>query len=339
METFIRGLPKAELHVHIEGTLEPALMLALAERNRVAIKYSSIDAIRRAYAFTSLQSFLDLYYEGMKVLVREQDFYDLTMAYLERARDDRVRHAEIFFDPQAHSERGIGFAKVIGGIRRALADGLERFGISSHLILCFLRHLSEDSARATLEEALAFREGIVAVGLDSSEMGHPPEKFAKVFAEARGEGFKTVAHAGEEGPPQYIWQALDLLQVSRIDHGIRCLEDPKLVERLVRERVPLTVCPLSNVRLRVFETMGEHNLGRLLELGIRATVNSDDPAYFGGYVSDNFLAAQRALGLEVSDIHQMARNAFEASFLEGERRDALVRELDDYVAGFSPARR
>jgi adenosine deaminase len=333
VESFIRGIPKTELHLHIEGTLEPDLMFALAARNGMSLRFESAEEVRRAYEFTDLQSFLDIYYESAQVLVHEQDFYDLTSAYLERDNADNVRHTEIFFDPQTHTNRGIAFETVFTGIHRALGEAETQWGMTSHLIPCFLRHLSADSALATLREALPFKSHIVAVGLDSSEAGHPPEKFVSVFDEARGAGFRTVAHAGEEGPPDYIRQALDLLKVSRIDHGVRCIEDDDLVERLARDDIPLTVCPLSNVRLHVFDTMENHNLKRLLDRGVRVTVNSDDPAYFGGYIGDNLLAAQAALGLSRNDVYGLTRNAIEAAFLEPDREEALLQELDEYVTG------
>ncbi|MGC1954333.1 MAG: adenosine deaminase [Gammaproteobacteria bacterium] len=335
METFIRNMPKAELHIHIEGSLEPELMFALAHRNGVRLPVASIDEVRHAYHFTDLQSFLDIYYAGAAVLRQEQDFYDLTWAYLERARGDNVRHTEIFFDPQTHTERGVPFEAVVTGIHRALQQGERLLGITSNTILCFLRHLSAEAAMATLEQALPFREWIVGVGLDSSERGHPPAKFTNVFDRARSEGFVTVAHAGEEGPPDHIWQALDLLKVSRIDHGVRCEEDAQLIERLRRQQVPLTVCPLSNVKLRVFEHMAAHNLKRLLNLGLCVTVNSDDPAYFGGYINDNFLAAHQALGLHRDHVIQLSRNAFRATFLDVSAQQQLLDELASYV-GESP---
>ncbi len=330
MTDFIRGLPKAELHLHIEGSLEPELMFEIARRNGVALPYDSIEDVRRAYAFSNLQSFLDIYYRGACVLLYEQDFYDMTWAYLKRAQADGVRHTEIFFDPQTHTDRGIAFETVITGIDRALRDGRVQLGISSGLILCFLRHLSAASAMETLEQALPFQDKMIAVGLDSSEVGHPPEKFAAVFDRARREGLMTVAHAGEEGPPEYIWQALDLLKVSRIDHGVRCAEDARLVQRLITGRVPLTVCPLSNVKLCVFERLEDHNLKALLDLGLCVTINSDDPAYFGGYITDNFIAVQQALALDRSSIMQLARHAFEASFLSPEQKRAYLGELTQY---------
>lgn len=335
MEALIRDLPKAELHIHIEGSLEPELMFELAARNDVKLPFASVEEVRRAYQFTDLQSFLDIYYEGARVLLEEQDFYDMTWAYLQKAHSQNVRHCEIFFDPQTHTDRGVAFATVINGIHRALTDGEQRLGISSGLILCFLRHLSAEAAMQTLEEALAFKPWIIAVGLDSSELGHPPQKFARVFDKAREYGFLTVAHAGEEGPPEYIWQALDVLKVSRIDHGVRCVEDPKLVRRLAEQQVALTVCPLSNVKLRVFDSIEQHNLKQLLDLGLCATVNSDDPAYFGGYLVENFLASQRALQLERDDICRLVRHSFEATFLPQERKQQLLDELQHCISAHS----
>jgi len=332
LERFIAGIPKAELHLHIEGTLEPELLFALAQRNRIPLRLKSVEEVRRAYQFHNLQSFLDIYYEGAAVLIQEQDFYDLAWAYFERASKQNVRHAEIFFDPQTHTERGIAFETVIAGLRRAMADAASKLNVSSRLILCFLRHLSAESAVRTLEEALPFKKWITAVGLDSSEAGHPPSKFARVFESARQEGLLAVAHAGEEGPPDYIWEALDVLKVKRVDHGVRCLEDPRLVQRLAREKIPLTVCPLSNIKLCVFEKMEHHNLKMLLEAELTATVNSDDPAYFGGYVADNFLAAQKALDLSRDQIATLARNSFEASFLSVEERKRYLDELSRYCA-------
>ena len=335
MDSFLRDLPKVELHLHIEGTLEPEHMFALARRNHVAVPFDSVDAVRRAYVFSSLQSFLDIYYAGCRALLAEQDFYELTAAYLARMAAQHVRHVEIFFDPQTHTERGVAFRTIVAGIHRALDEGQRQWGITSRLIMCFLRHLSADSAMATLRQAEAFAPWISAVGLDSSEVGHPPEKFRAVFDRARAAGFRAVAHAGGEGPPEYIWQALDLLKASRIDHGVRCLEDRRLVDRLVAEQVPLTVCPLSNVKLRVFPSMAEHNLRRLLDLGVRVTVNSDDPAYFGGYLTDNLEAAQEALGLGHEELRTLSRNAFEASFLAREEQQRHGAALDAYagVAG------
>jgi len=328
LTSLIQRIPKAELHLHIEGTLEPEMMMTLAQRNRIDLPYASVDEIRAAYNFSNLQSFLDIYYAGAQVLRKQQDFYDLTWAYLERAAEDNVRHVEIFFDPQTHTERGVDFATVVDGIHGALLDGQSQLGITYRLIMCFLRHLSASDAQATLDEALPFKDKIHAVGLDSSEVGHPPSKFVDVFDRARNEGFLTVAHAGEEGPPTYIWEALDLLKVERIDHGVRCLEDPALVERLVSEQIPLTVCPLSNVKLRVFDTLKQHNLKQLLQAGLCATINSDDPAYFGGYVGENYLRTQRALELTATDIHALARNAFTASFLSDADKQRYIAELD-----------
>ncbi len=337
MDDFIRDLPKAELHLHIEGTLEPELMFAIAKRNRVPLRFRSVDEVRRAYQFSNLQDFLDIYYEGAKVLLVERDFYDLTWAYLERAHADGVRHAEIFFDPQTHTDRGVAFETAITGIHRALADAEHKLRMSSGLILCFLRHLSAEAADATLTQALPFKEWIVAVGLDSSEVGHPPRKFRAVFDRAREAGLLAVAHAGEEGPPAYIWEALDLLQARRIDHGVRCVEDPNLVNRLVAEHIPLTVCPLSNVKLRVFDTMAGHNLRKLLELGLCVTVNSDDPAYFGGYIGENFRAARDALALTREQIAHLARNSFQASFLSPMEKRGHLEDIDRFVADHASA--
>ncbi len=332
MESFVKGLPKAELHIHIEGSLEPELIFELAKRNDVALPYASVEELRKAYAFTDLQSFLDIYYAGAGVLQTEQDFYDMTWAYLERVHGQAVRHTEIFFDPQTHTERGIAVETVLAGIQRATEDAREKLGLSSKLILCFLRHLSGEAAMQTLEEALPFKKSLVAVGLDSSEVGNPPEKFQKVFERALEEGLLTVAHAGEEGPPEYITQALDLLRVSRIDHGVRCLEDPALVERLVSEQIPLTTCPLSNVKLRVFETMEQNNLVKLMDAGLHVTINSDDPSYFGGYLAENYLAVHEALGIGRDRLADLARASFRASFLEPDEKQALIAEVDAYVA-------
>jgi adenine deaminase len=308
-------LPKAELHLHLEGTLEPELFFELARRNDVAVPYTDAGAIHDAYVFEDLQSFLDIYYQGCEVLVTEDDFYQLTAAYVRRAADQGVRHAEVFFDPQTHTDRSVPLAAVVNGIRRGLEEAESAFGMTSYLIPCFLRHLSAEAAMATLEELLGFRDAFIAVGLDSGEQGNPPSKFVDVFDRARAEGLLTVAHAGEEGPPSYIAEALDLLDVRRIDHGVRCLEDPDLVKRLVAEQVPLTVCPLSNVKLRVFPTLERHNLGRLLDAGLAVNVNSDDPAYFGGYVAENLAATAHALGLSGQQIVQLVTNSFDASFL------------------------
>jgi adenine deaminase len=327
MEADLLALPKAELHLHIEGTLEPELMFALAGRNNVELPYPDVESIRRAYVFDDLQSFLDIYYAGCAVLVTEQDFSDLTTSYLRRAATQGVRHAEIFFDPQTHTERGIDLATVVNGVTTALAEAERDLGITSRLILCFLRHLSADAAMVTLEAALPYRDAITAVGLDSSEVGNPPEKFGDVFARARDEGFLAVAHAGEEGPPQYISQALDILGARRIDHGVRCMEDDRLVERLVAEQIPLTVCPLSNVKLRVFPELRQHNLRGMLERGLMITINSDDPAYFGGYVGDNYVATADALGLTYDQMVQIAKNSFRASFLDEPQRTRLLEAI------------
>ena len=326
-EGLIRKIPKAELHVHLEGTFEPELMFALAARNGVQLPYRTVDEVRAAYRFTDLQSFLDVYYAAARALVTERDFYDLTWAYLERMHGEHVRHVEPFFDPQTHTDRGVPFASVLEGIASALADGREKLGISSCLILCFLRHLPAEAAMRTLEGALPFRDRIVAVGLDSGEAGHPPADFAAVFERARGEGFRAVAHAGEEGPPDYVWQALEL-GVSRIDHGVRSLEDPRLVERLAAARVPLTVCPLSNVKLRVFPTMSEHPVKRMLDRGLNVSLHSDDPAYFGGYITDNYLAVARTFALSPAEVTTLARNAIESTFLDEAGQRRLLAELD-----------
>jgi adenosine deaminase len=330
---FLRGLPKAELHLHVEGTLEPELSFSLAARNGVILPYPDVEALRAAYQFRDLQSFLDLYYAGASVLRTAQDFHDLAGAYLARAAAEQVVRAEIFFDPQTHTARGVPLATVLDGLERACQEA-RQFGITHRLILCFLRHLPEEEAFATLEEALPHRDRILGVGLDSSERGHPPEKFARVFARCRELGFRVVAHAGEEGPAAYVTGALDVLGAERIDHGVRCLEDPALVDRLARQRIPLTVCPLSNVRLRVFERMGDHVLPRLLEAGVVATVNSDDPAYFGGYLARNMEAAAEALGLDAGDAVTLARNSLEAAFLEPAERARLLERLDGYVETF-----
>ena len=336
MRSFVEALPKTELHLHIEGTLEPELLFALAQRNKVALPYASVDALRAAYDFTDLQSFLDLYYAGANVLQTEQDFHDMTAAYIARARADNVRHAEIFFDPQTHTERGIGIDVVFAGIARALREARDEHGFSSAMIMSFLRHLSEEDAFATLEAALPLREQYRdlwnGIGLDSSERGNPPEKFAKVFARCKELGFHLVAHAGEEGPPAYIIGALDVLKVERIDHGVRSEEDPALMERLAREKMPLTVCPLSNLKLCVVDDMAKHNLARLLRAGLAVTINSDDPAYFGGYMNDNYLAVVSALELSRTEVVQLARNGIDASFLPAADKGRLTAELDQYAA-------
>lgn len=329
--SFLNQLPKAELHMHLEGSLEPELMFKLAQRNQVSLPFDSVAAIRAAYEFSNLQDFLDIYYQGAHVLQAEQDFYDLTWAYLQRCQQQNVRHVEPFFDPQTHTDRGIAFDTVINGIDRALQDAKQQLGISSYLIMCFLRHLSEEAAFATLEQALPYKNKIVAVGLDSSEQGFPPSLFERVFAKARAEGLLTVAHAGEEGPPDYIIQALDLLKVKRIDHGVRCVEDPALVERLIQLQMPLTVCPLSNTKLCVFKTMAEHNILELLERGVKVTINSDDPAYFGGYMTENFIAVADTLNMSKAQALQLAQNSFAASFLPAAEKARWVNQLQNLV--------
>jgi len=327
-EAYLRALPKAELHLHIEGTLEPELAFRLAQKHRVALPYASVEELRAAYDFVDLQSFLDVYYAVAQVLRDAEDFHELALSYLERVHAQGVVHTEIFFDPQTHTRRGIAFGTVVDGLQRALTEAEQRFGMTHRLIACFLRHLSAAEAMRTLDEVLEHREAICAVGLDSSEVGHPPAKFAAVFARARAHGLLSVAHAGEEGPPAYIDEALDILGVQRIDHGVRCEEDPALVERLVRERIALTVCPLSNVKLRVFDSLEHHNLKRLLEAGLRVTVNSDDPAYFGGYLLENYLAVQQALGLTHAQLATLARNSIEASFLDAVAKRRWIAAID-----------
>jgi len=316
MYEWLNALPKAELHLHLEGTLEPELLFALAERNRVKLPWADVETLRKAYAFNNLQEFLDLYYAGADVLRSEQDFYDLTWAYLLKCKAQNVIHVEPFFDPQTHTDRGIPFEVVLRGIQGALKDGEQQLGISHGLILSFLRHLSEEEAFKTLEQAMPFRDAFVAVGLDSSEVGHPPSKFQRVFDRARAEGLLTVAHAGEEGPPQYIWEALDLLKVERIDHGVRAIEDERLMQRIIDEQIPLTVCPLSNTKLCVFEHMGQHNILAMLERGVKVTVNSDDPAYFGGYVSENFQALYEHLGMTKEQAQRLAQNSLDARLVK-----------------------
>ena len=336
LNELLRAMPKAELHIHIEGSLEPELMFELAARNRVTLPYPNVDALRAAYAFHDLQSFLDIYYAGASVLLNADDFETMARAYFERAAADHVVHAEIFFDPQTHTRRGVPIGAVIEGLARACADAERRFGISSGLILCFLRHLSEDDALATLHDALPLRRHLIGVGLDSGEAGNPPEKFARVFDQARRAGLHLVAHAGEEGPPAYIRSALDVLKVERIDHGVRCVEDPALVHRLADEGIALTVCPLSNLKLRVFDTLADHNLAALLASGVKATVNSDDPAYFGGYINQNFVEAFDALPqLGVNDAYTLAKNSFDASFVDAARRRAMTDELDAVFARYT----
>jgi len=335
--SLLRAAPKAELHIHIEGSLEPELIFELARRNGLTLPYADVQALRKAYAFTNLQSFLDVYYAGASVLITEADFDAMAWAYFERAAHDNVVHCEIFFDPQTHTARGIDIGIVIRGLDRAARRAEAELGLSVRLILCFLRHLSEDDALATLEAALPYRDKFIGVGLDSSEMGHPPEKFERVFARARGLGLRLVAHAGEEGPPAYIWSALDKLHVERIDHGVRCLEDAQLVARLARERIPLTVCPLSNVKLCVFDELGKHNIPALLAAGLRVTVNSDDPAYFGGYLNDNFVQLFESLPqLSARDAYTMLRNSIEGSFVDDEDKDLWIEELDSVFAAGEP---
>lgn len=325
---FINHLPKAELHVHIEGTFEPELMFEVAKRNNITLPYSSVEAIRSAYNFSNLQDFLDIYYAGAGVLLHEHDFYDLTFAYLDKVHSQNVVHTEIFFDPQTHTDRGVAFETVINGIRRALVDAEEKLGITSLLIMSFLRHLDEESAFRTLEQARPYKDWIIAVGLDSSELGHPPSKFERVFEKARSEGFLTVAHAGEEGPAEYIWEALDLLNVSRIDHGNRCLEDESLIAELRERQIPLTICPLSNLKLKVVEDMKDHPLKKMLDHGLLATIHSDDPAYFGGHMNENYHAVTHALDLSKEDITSLAKNAFTASFLTEEAKQVRIAQVE-----------
>ena len=333
LPALLRQMPKAELHIHIEGSLEPELIFALAQRNSVALPYASVDELRSAYAFSNLQSFLDIYYAGASVLLKEQDFYDMARAYFVRAAQDNVVHAELFFDPQTHTARGVGMQTVIDGLHRACVDAGADLGISASLILCFLRHLSEKEAFETLEQALPFRDKIIGIGLDSGEVGNPPEKFARVFARCRELGFHLVAHAGEEGPPAYVWTALDVLKVERIDHGVQSSKDALLMQRLAKDRIPLTVCPLSNLKLCVFPDLARHNLRQLLDAGLVATVNSDDPAYFGGYMNENFTQIFAAGGLTAAHAYLLAGNSFEASFLE----DAQKRRHSDRLSAFFEA--
>ncbi|EOW3976137.1 adenosine deaminase [Vibrio parahaemolyticus] len=335
MNAFIQGLPKVELHLHIEGSLEPELMFKLAKRNGIDIPYSSPIELREAYQFEDLQSFLDLYYQGANVLRTEQDFYDLTWEYLEHCKADNVIHTEIFFDPQTHTERGIDFDTVLNGISRALADGREKLGITSQIIACFLRHLSEESAMETLQSVLKHRDKIIGVGLDSSENGHPPAKFLRVFQQAKEAGLLTVAHAGEEGPAQNITDAIEMLEVSRVDHGVRCVEDEALVESLIETKMPLTVCPLSNIKLCVFDEMGQHNIVELLRKGVAVTINSDDPVYFGGYMTDNFLAVNQAHPMSKEELAKFTLNAIDASFIDNELKAQYRHQVEQYVAQHS----
>ncbi|MDR3665672.1 MAG: adenosine deaminase [Ignavibacteriaceae bacterium] len=331
LENFINGIPKAELHLHIEGTFEPELMFKIAKRNNISIKYSSVEELRNAYSFNNLQDFLNIYYAGANVLVTQEDFYDLTKAYLDKVHLQNVQHCEIFFDPQTHTSRGIGFGTIINGIHKALVEAKEQDGITSKLIMCFLRDLDSDSAMKTLEEAIPFKDWIMAVGLDSAEVGNPPSKFTEIFNHARNNGFITVAHAGEEGPADYIWEALDLLKVSRIDHGNNSLDDKKLVDELVRLKVPLTICPLSNYKLRVVKDLKNHPLKKMMNMGLVITINSDDPAYFGGYINENYCAIAEALELSKEDIYLIAKNSINASFLNDNEKELLYKKVDAYM--------
>ncbi len=335
LPALLRRMPKAELHIHIEGSLEPELIFKLAQRNGLALPYASVEALRKAYAFTNLQSFLDIYYAGASVLLKEQDFYDMAQAYLARAAMDNVAVAEIFFDSQTHTGRGVAMQTVIHGLHRACADAKAQHGIDASLILCFLRHLSEQEAFETLEQALPFRDKFIGIGLDSGELGNPPEKFAKVFKRCKDLGFHLVAHAGEEGPPAYVWSALDVLKVERIDHGVQSSKDALLMQRLAKDRIPLTVCPLSNLKLCVVPTLADHNLKHLLDAGLCAMVNSDDPAYFGGYINDNFTQTFAATGLTAQHAYQLACNSFEASFSSAGNKRKHIDAVCELFASFS----
>ncbi len=330
IHNFIEGIPKAELHLHIEGTFEPDLMFEIARRNNISINYKSVDELKKAYNFNNLQEFLDIYYAGASVLIYEQDFYDLTWAYLTKVHEQNLVHTEIFFDPQTHTDRGISFDTVIQGIHSALEDAKEKLGISSQLIMCFLRHLDEVAAFDTLEQALPYKEWIAGVGLDSSEMGHPPSKFENVFSKALDEGFITVAHAGEEGPAAYVWEAINLLKISRIDHGNRSLEDDQLIKHIVEKQIPLTVCPLSNLELKVVDDLKDHPMLQLMEAGLMVTINSDDPAYFGGYMNENYIQIAAALNLSKKQITELAKNSFKASFLSDVEKEKLMNQVEDY---------
>jgi adenosine deaminase len=332
LPALLARMPKAELHIHIEGSLEPELIFEMSQGNAVDIPYGTVEELRRAYAFTNLQSFLDIYYAGASVLLTEQDFHDMAWAYLQHARADNVVHAEIFFDPQTHTARGVSMETVINGLHRASAQGAAQLGVDSSLILCFLRHLSEEEAFETLEQAVPYLGKFIGVGLDSSELGHPPEKFARVFARCRELGLRLVAHAGEEGPPAYVWSALDVLKVERIDHGVQSTKDPQLMKRLALDRIPLTVCPLSNQKLRVFPKLADHNIRELLDAGLVATINSDDPAYFGGYMNDNFVQTFAATGLDAGHAYQLAKNSFDASFIDTARKKNYIDRLDEVFA-------
>ena len=330
IEKFINGIPKAELHVHIEGTFEPELMFKIAQRNNIKIKYKSVDELRKAYNFNNLQEFLDIYYSGASVLIHEQDFYDMTWAYMEKLNSQNTLHAEIFFDPQTHTDRGIQFSTAITGIHTALKNAEKEFGMTNKLIMCFLRHLDEEQAFQTLEQSLEYKDWIVGIGLDSSEVGYPPSKFQRVFTKAIDEGFLTVAHAGEEGPPEYVWEALNLLNVTRIDHGNRALEDDSLIEVLRENQIPLTICPLSNLKLRVVDNLENHPLKIMMDQNLLVTINSDDPSYFGGNLNDNYLKLTNALVLTKNDIHQLAKNSFTASFLSDSEKLSYIKQVDDY---------
>lgn len=330
IEKFIRGIPKAELHVHIEGTFEPELMFKIAQRNNIKFQYKSVDELKKAYDFKNLQEFLDIYYAGASVLIYEQDFYDMTWAYMEKLNSQNVLHAEIFFDPQTHTDRSIQFSTVITGIHNALLNAKKEFGMTAKLIMCFLRHLDEEQAFHTLEQSLEYRNWIVGVGLDSSEVGHPPSKFQRVFKKAQVEGFLTVAHAGEEGPPEYVWEAINLLNVTRIDHGNRALEDNTLEQLLAQKQIPLTVCPLSNLKLKVVNNLEEHPLRKMMNAGLLVTINSDDPSYFGGQLNDNYIELAKTLNLTIDDIYQLAKNSFNASFLTEPEKEHYLKQVDDY---------
>lgn len=330
LREFITNIPKAELHLHIEGTFEPELMFQIAQRNNIELKYASVEELKKAYDFSNLQDFLDIYYEGANVLIHEQDFYDLTWAYMEKIAKMNVLHIEIFFDPQTHTERGIAFETAFNGIKKALDDAKAKLNVSSEIIMCFLRHLDEDSAFKTLEQALPFKKDIIGVGLDSSELGHPPSKFERVFKKAQEEGFLTVAHAGEEGPAEYIWEALNLLNISRIDHGNRCLDDDKLVDEIAKRQIPLTLCPLSNLKLKVVNDLAEHPLKKMLQKNLMVTINSDDPAYFGGQVDENFLQLAEAIDLSKEDVYKVARNSFLSSFIEDTYKTELLEKIDSF---------
>lgn len=334
MKEFIQGLPKVELHLHIEGSFEPELMFEIAKRNACDLRFNSVEEVRAAYDFNNLQEFLDIYYEGANVLLHEQDFYDLTWAYMEKIAEQNVIHTEIFFDPQTHTDRGVPFKTVIDGISRALQDAKEKFDVSSHLIMCFLRHLSEEKAFETLEQALPYKDRILGVGLDSSEVGHPPSKFQRVFAKAKEKGFLAVAHAGEEGPAEYVREAIELLKIDRIDHGNRCLDDDALVDQVVDAGLALTVCPLSNLKLAVVKDLKDHPLKTMLNKQLRVTVNSDDPAYFGGYMNENFIAIQQALSLTEQDLKTLVSNSIEASFVNDNDKQKMKQTLDNYCAAF-----